>query len=104
MGHRTTAASTVARDTDERILSLERRLEALEGNDRLPAPQCTAGELLRRRRREVRHSQTLTGALLGVNQATISKWERGDRIGWDHVADVAEYLGLSPAALVALNF
>lgn len=97
MGHRTTAAA-------ERLENHEHRLNALE--DQLLHVNAgrviaTAGELMRRRRRELGHTQADAARSIGVNQSTVSKWERGDRIGWDHAANVAAYLGITPAALLA---
>lgn len=107
MGQRTTAADRAA-SQDERLRDIERRLTDLEARLSLlageRAPEAlTAGEMLRRRRRELRDTQDAAARRLGVNQSTVSKWERGERISWDHVADVAEYLGVPPLLVVASN-
>jgi DNA-binding XRE family transcriptional regulator len=107
MGHRTTAAGRG--DNDARLREIERRLADLDGRvallvDELAPPgSVTAGEMLRRRRRELNDTQATAAQRLGVNQSTVSKWERGERIGWDHVADVADYLGIPPVLVVASN-
>ena len=86
---------------EERLANLEARLSAVEHVPPRTASQLTAGELLRRRRRDLRQTQAVAALIMGVNQATVSKWERGERIGWDHAADVAEYLGIPPVVLLA---
>ena len=89
----------------ERVAALELRLLTLESASPLSPPQTVmAGELLRRHRRHRHQSQAEAALDIGVNQSTVSKWERGDRIGWDHTADVATYLGISPAAFLAVSF
>ena len=75
----------------------------IEGHSPSAVPHVTAGELLRRRRRDLGHTQSVAAAGLGVNQATVSKWERGERIGWDHAGDVAHYLSVPPVVVLALN-
>lgn len=54
----------------------------------------TLGALLRRRRLELKHRQVHVGQVLGVGQSTVAKYERGDRIGADRLAAVADYLGM----------
>ena len=88
---------------ESRVAVLECRLAAVVP-DHGSASVVTTGELLRRRRRDLRQTQAIAALILGVNQATVSKWERGDRIGWDHAADVAEYLGVAPVVLLAHSF
>lgn len=86
---------------ESRVAVLESRLAAVfPGHDPDPCA-VTTGELLRRRRRDLQQTQAVAALVMGVNQATVSKWERGDRIGWDHAADVAEYLGIAPVVLLA---
>lgn len=99
MVHITTAAVTDQEGLEERLANLEARLSAVEHTAR--PSQLTAGELLRRRRRDLSQTQAVAALVIGVNQATVSKWERGERIGWDHAADVAEYLGIAPVVLLA---
>lgn len=95
MAHRTSPLSRL----EARVAALESRVEHLEAHP--TRDHVTAGELLRRRRHALGHSQALAADLLGVVQTTVSRWERGARISWDHAADVAEYLDVSPATLVA---
>lgn len=54
----------------------------------------TIGSMLRRRRHELNLKQDDVAKMLGVNQSTVAKYERGDRIGADRLDKVAEFLGL----------
>lgn len=107
MGQRTTAAGSASeykrlQDVERRVTDLEERLSLLI-EELAPASALTAGEMLRRRRRELHDTQAAAAQRLGVNQSTVSKWERGERIGWDRIADVAEYLGIAAVLVVASN-
>ena len=88
---------------ESRVAVLESRLTGAIPHDSAER-RVTAGELLRRRRKDLRQTQAVAALIMGVNQATVSKWERGERIGWDHAADVAEYLGIAPVVLLAHSF
>lgn len=101
MGNCTTP-DTAGGYLEDRVARLERRVDALEAQapGATPAP-VSQGELLRRRRRHLGHTQAQAASAIGVNQSTVSKWERGERIGWDHAGAVSAYLGVEPAAFLA---
>lgn len=58
------------------------------------AREETIGTMLRRRRHELDLTQDDVGKTLGVNQSTVAKYERGDRVGSDRLDKVADFLGL----------
>lgn len=58
--------------------------------------QITLGEMVRRKRRsEGKLSQAAVGALFGVDQSTVAKWERGDPIAVHRLDQVGHWLGLT---------
>lgn len=65
----------------------------------------TVGDLLRSRRKELKHNQIDAGRALGVSGPTVSRWETGqDTPGNDQIDALANYLGKSvPVVLAAVH-
>ncbi len=64
--------------------------------------EAKIGELIRRKRRDNRMNQVDAAAILGINQSTVAKWERGDRIAADRLPSLARFLGMPLAELLPL--
>lgn len=62
------------------------------------------GDMIRRVRRERGLTQDQAAAQLGVHQATVAKWERGDRVASERIPAIAEWLGRPVTELVARAF
>lgn len=60
----------------------------------------TIGELLRARRRELGLTQVAAAPLLGVNQSTVSAWEKGTVPSDDQWATIAAFLGIDVEQVV----
>lgn len=63
---------------------------------------ATLGELVRRRRKAKALSQEDLAEQFGVHQATITKWERGARIGTTHLPGLAKFLGMPLAEVLRM--
>ncbi len=81
-------------DLETRVAGLEARSAVVGGSPARAATAVALGELLRRRRRELGHTQAVAGSRLGVDQATVSKWERGDQMGVERLPEIASYIEL----------
>lgn len=64
----------------------------------------TLGEVIRRRRRRLGLNQTQVGVVFGVDQSTVARWERGDRISPERLEKVAQWLELPMELVMRLNF
>lgn len=65
-------------------------------------PNVSLGDLLRRRRLEHDHTQTHVAEILGVNQSTVAKYERGDGIGPERLARIADYLDMEFSEVLSI--
>lgn len=76
------------------LVELERALSTRSSDE------PTIGERLRRYRRRNALTQAESADWLDVDQSTVAKWERGDRMDLRHVKAIAEWIGEPVAELV----
>lgn len=79
----------------------QRRISVSEGSS-VSEHDITIGELIRRRRRMLRLNQTTTAQTIGVNQSTVTKWERGERPRDDNLPAIARFLDLPIAEVLSV--
>lgn len=71
---------------------------------RLNTYQSSLGSLLREARHKKKHNQGQAAEVFGVNQSTESKWEKGAKIGDEHIDTVAKYIGIPPEDALLLAY
>ena len=85
---------------EARCALLERRLAALEAPSSAEQPDTRSiGEMLVARRRALGHAQAVVAQRFGVDQATVSRWEKGVRPEPERLAVLAAYLGIAIAEM-----
>ena len=65
---------------------------------------ASLSSLLREARHKKKHTQEQASEVFGVNQSTIAKWEKGAKIGDEHIDTVAKYIGIPPEDALLLAY
>lgn len=64
----------------------------------------TLGELIRSRRRELGLTQAQLANIFNIDQSRVSRWELGERVDAKKISLLADWLDLSPAEVLQLNY